>query len=245
MVGATAVAAVTKASGLADAAKKIFGTVGGTFGSTGAVGGAVSNVIGSTKGTCGKLPNDEQLGIMLARANPNDARMKRTRERFGRCDCADPYRVPGQPKNRDATNDTGPTAPAMEIYRAPVSVVGQWLRYDCGSAGPIRQSLANDVASLVAEFGEGTPAAPAVNVTQTSGVYVAPKTPVQEAAERAKEEVSTLPDRILGGILRELGLSAERATQPIAVDQAKRQVVNAIPWLVVGGVVAWLVFRKG
>jgi hypothetical protein len=125
----------------------LIGTASSLIGQVGTVrtlfGGAtntVSNLLGGTKGTCASLPSDAQLQHILASADPNEAPMSRTRDRFGRAATEGPMYAQGGHLN-------------MAIYNAPISVVGNWARHDCESAGPIRQSLAADLQSLWSKYG--------------------------------------------------------------------------------------------
>lgn len=104
----------------------------------GAASSTLSNTLFGTKGTCSQLPDDAQLAHIIRFAGPSETPMRKTRERFGRSDLSKPYH--GSDKN-------------TAIYRAPIAVVGEWLRYDCSSAGPIRQDLAKDIGTLWAKYG--------------------------------------------------------------------------------------------
>lgn len=139
---------------LIGAASSLIGQVGTVQSLFGGATNTVSNLLGGTKGTCGSLPSDAQLAHILASADPNEAPMSRTRDRFGRAATEGPMYAQGGPLN-------------MAIYNAPISVVGNWVRHDCSSAGPIRQSLAADLQSLWSKYGAsfGTQSAAAYGST--------------------------------------------------------------------------------
>ncbi len=169
----------------------------------------VTNLFGFTGNICAQVPTDAQLAVILQAADPNEPEMLATRKQFGLAET----------EGREYGDKIG-VPRDMAIYHAPISVVGNWARYDCKSAGKNRQALVQRLAALNAKYGAG------------GATYV--QDPQRSVLQRVDGALNTAG--------RVLDAASGNAVPSASTQAATQQVLNHLP-LIVMGIAAVFVLR--